>query len=73
MSTPNSVPGHGVHGRTNHPQPYPTDKPEERRCETCNSRITQTRTMGEVGHKYKCPGVFRRLISVGLALLAPME
>lgn len=49
------MPGHGLHGRLDHPEAYPTDKPEERRCETCNARVTQTRTMGEVGHKYGCP------------------
>lgn len=49
------MPGHGLHGGNTHPEPYPTDKPEESRCGTCNARVTQTRSMGEVGHKYKCP------------------
>lgn len=55
MSTPQLAPTHGLHGRDNNPQAYPTDKPEERRCETCNARVTQTPSMGEVGHKYGCP------------------
>lgn len=55
MSTPTSVPGTCIHLRPNQPTTYPTEKDEERRCDTCNARVTQTSSMGEVGHKYGCP------------------
>lgn len=32
----------------------PTDKPNESRCPECRARITETKTMGEVGHVRDC-------------------
>lgn len=50
-----------IEGRTrtglhpSHPETYPTSGERESRCKKCGSRVTETTSGWEAGHKYGCP------------------